>query len=65
MFSISAPNDPGNSVRNFRIRTYARFRNHAAQARSLFATVRNPYHRRLMRLKNRLSISVISVTKLR
>jgi hypothetical protein len=33
-----------------------------ASARSLFATVRNPHHRRLMRLKNRLSISVTSVT---
>jgi hypothetical protein len=34
----------------------------AASARSPFATVRNPHHRRLMRLKNRLSISVTSAT---
>jgi hypothetical protein len=32
MFSVSAPDDPGNSVRNFRIRTYAGFRNHATSA---------------------------------
>jgi len=32
MFSVSAPDDPGNSVRNFGIRTYAGFRNHATCA---------------------------------
>jgi hypothetical protein len=45
MFSVSAPDDPKNSVRNFRIRTYARFRNHA-QAQSL-ATVHDRHPGRL------------------